>query len=799
MLAVHPTLAAALAAPGATPVWYVEIDKSEGDVDPNGNTSVWPGTGEAQTRRIFSTGRVGWTTRAALLAAGTLHEDRLGGKGIGDIVRKLQNATRAPGGLAGTDTVEIRIDNTDAGLIGNPVPLSPWFAPNPALGQVSVAFGGRRVKIYLTAASVTNRNYSLLVFTGTVNDPQTPGDQIRLVCESDVMAWDTDVPPRIFTIDEITDAGVLPPSTIGKPIPMVFGAHDMAPGYVTADVIDGGTNDTGRRVVFADVDQLPIKLITEMRFGDPALIKATGGFASIKSAAAPNLPVTSTFTVDASIGAAYFDDPEDEDLRLYIDVSATSPARHITGFPGTNPELAVDRDEATSAGLDIDVPAERHLVLAYKIPAISLGGTIETAPLVTGFSYIGIFGLCRARIVASHTDGTRSAYFWARLQNYALDMADPPQKIFAGYMGQAGPYSVDQTVDYYSPRTPDTDCMFEVDNDSLSEWSALSQVGGRFISWQIFYESQTLNCDVYLYEFLLRIYFSMETPDEGYYASLEGYKDRDALITGVANQLIEHPVDIAYALLCYWTPSHRVIGGYGVYPIDATSQAIVRAARPGYKFARALTDREKFSNLVDQLGWEAQVWFHVDANGRFAAIPWDTSAEPVITLTPSMVEGGEVGTPEQSRIEDVVTEFEFRWKENTVRNEFDETLFCSATDSSTGLGAEFESLCAWASFDNGGVRRKETYDFYWIRDRATAIEAAKRLIRFHTARRWQFPAELDLEMVGVQIGDRIDLSPLAAWPRSWHPSMIAAKYRVYEAKHSSEKNRVSIKATQVFE
>ena len=67
------------------------------------------------------------------------------------------------------------------------------------------------------------------------------------------------------------------------------------------------------------------------------------------------------------------------------------------------------------------------------------------------------------------------------------------------------------------------------------------------------------------------------------------------------------------------------------------------------------------------------------------------------------VEHGMLGEPSRSPVDEVVTDFIFKFSYNPVRDEFDEQLVCSPDDVSDALGAEYQSLCAWAKYNAGGV------------------------------------------------------------------------------------------------
>ena len=83
-----------------------------------------------------------------------------------------------------------------------------------------------------------------------------------------------------------------------------------------------------------------------------------------------------------------------------------------------------------------------------------------------------------------------------------------------------------------------------------------------------------------------------------------------------------------------------------------------------------------------------------------------------------------------------MTDFVIKYKYNPMRDEYDKAIVCSTTGSSAGLGATYEDLCTWASYDNGGHEQKKTFELAWVRDDSTALEAAKKLVEYHTSRRW---------------------------------------------------------------
>ena len=101
MITPDSDIAHYLAASTSTPVWYLEITKSEGTTDPDSGSDKWPGITYAETMRIFTTGapngNATWSVYVAIDAAFT---DRLDIDDISVIAMALPSADLTPGGIA---------------------------------------------------------------------------------------------------------------------------------------------------------------------------------------------------------------------------------------------------------------------------------------------------------------------------------------------------------------------------------------------------------------------------------------------------------------------------------------------------------------------------------------------------------------------------------------------------------------------------------------------------------------------------------------------------------------------------
>lgn len=766
-----------LTAADSTPIWYVKITKSEGLVDPDAADSYWPfvsGSGGGFQYRIFSTGTLTWTNRATLLADYVLHEDRLAAESIRDVVFKLSGADQGIGGLSATDSFEIRIDNTDGALAGRL--MSAAFKGNPGADMVDVNFAGRKIELFLTFDGLTAEADSLLRFTGTVDDAYVQGDELVVRALSKIQAYDALVPPRLFenTVEGFTKGAD------GQAIPLVFGSVAHAPGYLTKYVSDTGSADTGPVVKFADVDELAIDGITLMVYGAQGLAEA-GGYATFCVGTRTNLSFYTPLTYKVSEGEMAFTNPDIEAMELEVECKPDGYAGNFAATYQTaaDPDNVLDDDDATYSRVYFAVPTGYH-VLALKLPTLSVGGQVHRDE-ATG--YTGVFVRVNMDVqLATGANGRLRIYFpsekdgWLTFDDYLqCDEIDYNDNGTINVMGGEGLQ------------------MHEGATVTWAEFSSLAALTAKFLKFQAF--------DQYVDVFNLRVAigFTLDLQTEGYFATMTGYKDETpSVVTGTSGLLIENPAHILAALYVYWGKDVTV-GNTRL----ADLRALAAGARDGWIFARSLYEQKKLSAYVAELGEQAAMWVHLDNQGRIMATPWEVidGEDPVLSLVPGDCLAGELDNYGQSRTSAIKTSIQVKYGFSKVRDEYDGLVYCNTADSSPEMGAAWESLCAWAKHDSGGFEDDLVVECPWIEDRDTAVELLQRLVRFHASRRWWIQWTCDLAAVALLVGDRIDFSPAAvdAWPVNYPPQMLAANYRIIEMRVRPGTDRVTVKASEVYQ
>jgi len=768
MLSPHSNILSRLGVSGETPIYYLQLHKSEGLVDPDSAADEWPnptGSGAGDEYRIFTTGTIAWTTRAALLADSNLHEDRLNRKSIAAIVEKLSGADRAPGGLASVDSIKVSLDNTDGGISGR--------TPDAAFDGVN--FEGRKVWLSLTFDDVTSSAASLVLFTGQVNDVKIAGGSVTLEIEGRREVFDAELPPNIF--ENVTADVIYAESTLGKSIPLVFGAHDMAPGFLVSDTKDTGAADAGRIVKFADVSGAhDIDSVDNFRYGDSGLSQATGGFADIRDSAGK-----SPYTVDASEGEVYFDDLQVEKLYLAVTIGFSSWLAHAVNCVTSDIENTLDDDtDNYSEVVVVDNPAVSHL-WRYKVPYMTTSATIEEIHVSYKVAAAGMVydNSPPYRYIgwnwAIHPDPDDSA-FGDSCDNYGLGMK---------YNNGATISAIEQLSAHGGAIWGDYNSLAEISNYFLSAGLSVSTTNAA-----------DGDATFAVYGVYLFCYCYIDIPDRGYYAEINGYEDDGSgTYTGSASSLIENPLHLLAFISAAFNPAISAAGDIET----ADLQTAATAFRSGWKFARSLTDQKDWKDYAKGLCKEALSWAWINAAGKLTAQPWDATDTVDMTIDPSMIAKGELDGFGTSRLEEVVTDFTIKYKLNTVRDEFDKVVLCNSATSSVGLGATYESLCEWAAYDNGGYEKAKTWELDWVRDEATAIEVAKKIVAYYTRRRRWIKFTGDLPLIVLERADRVNLDPTAhGWANEYDLGLLGAKYRVTEKRIRPDTDTVTIKAVEVI-
>lgn len=746
-----------LEARGRRPIYYVVIEKSEGITDPDGGTSVWPGSGDGLDTRVYTTGTVTWSDRATLLSSLVLDEGRMNRESVGDVIFQVA-ADREPGGVADGGDFTFWLDNTD-GFEG-------------ALEAAGISFGGRKCTLGITFAGVTNRANDIQLFTGEITDVQPGGEKLTFRVESIDRRKDTELPPSDYT-PEVADFAF---GKDGRPIPLVFGDHDMAPGLMIKHISDSGSTDTGPVLKFVDTATLAIGGITRFRWADSGLNEA-GGLASIVTGTRPNMTQYTTYINNDADGQIAFYDPDISKLECEIICKPTGFANY-PGVGYTIPGNAASVIE--DAGLDpVEIAAGlgTATVLVFKIPVITTSANIHVN---TTTRNTGVF-LQPDLVLALDADG----YFYASIADEkdswgswtvcmnvsAFDQSDNGAVDLIGYAPQAawqfvGGASIDWT-----------------------KFNTLSELTARFLKLFVT-DTSGSGSAVDVYRLRIAIGFTVDFPADGYYAVMEGYvDDASGTVTGVAATLLENPAHVVAALWRFW----------GAEPnVDITEHRVVAGLyRSGWKLASVIDERSDLSRIVDDVCRESLLWSWSDEAGKSRLFAMDAPSAPDFYLTPDLVSEGRLDAAELSPLDEVITDFTVKYAYNPARNEFDGVVSCNASASSTELGAAWESLCAWAEFNNGGRSKSETFELPWYRDRDTAVEITKKLVAWHGSRRRILEWTSDLAMLQMQLGDSFRLAP--DWSRpDWPASMKAATYRITMKRHMPKSDTIKFRAVQVF-
>ena len=782
MLTIPAALAPYLNSSGS-PVWILRIYKSEGATDPDSGSDPWPsttGTSGGPSERVFPSTTPDFSDLDDRVADHAFHLGRVTEDSFSDIVMSLGSADRRPGGLAGVDSTTVAIDNTDGAIYG--------YAQ--ADGFKGVNFEGRRAEILLTDKESTESwdpDSMLRVFYGYVNDIKVEGDSIILELDSVLVKYDNELPPNSFA--EFV-SGTL--RERNQPVPLVFGEHDMAPGYLAADIKDTGSADAGPSYRFADCSgTLSIKAINNMRLGDKGLIEACGGFANFKTLAVPNLSDTTTFSADLTSGEGYIANPAPEYFNLFIEIKFNDWLKYQTDHDDvSSPESAFDWDLDNYAVVRANAVGETE-AFGIKIPEITFDGEIPQNSGNTGIFVSGYL------IFAGEYIADNDGYGLLMLGDKA-DITGSTSRPYEQFLvgTHDGTYDNREYGDEVSQMQLEFGSTW---TGSFTNLTTLSQKylkvvsyveaagGGGWVTWRI-------------YNIGLRIFFRIQPPIEaGIYADMEGYTDTaGGTLTGTADLLLANPIHIIDALFYYWS-----LAGTNVDLTANNLLAATNGAREGWAFARSIYESEELTTIVDGLAEEAMVWVWADnSTGKVKVTAWDDAGAADLVMTPVDMENGELTKFTRSRIEDIVTDFEFKYKWNPVRDEFEKSFFCNSTDSSYpinyGQTTDHESLCAWASYNNGNIERKKTFEFKWIRDDDTMLAVARKLISYHTSRRWTIEANLDLSRCGLQTGDQIRLSQVDTWPVSYPADLIDASYRISKHRIKPKKSLVSIVAAEVI-
>lgn len=779
MLTPSAAVASRLRDSSSEPVYYIVISKSEGVVAP-GSVQFWNytvGSGHGATERTFTTGPVSWSSRQLLIDDYNLQEGRLSRRSIKDLVSKIGGLNK-PGGLESTGSFAVLLNNTDGGISGaNPLPA--FSASQTLANTVPPAFTGRTVSLYLTFADITDLADSLLMFTGQVLDDNTKGDSIEIEIESRLARYDGLVPPELFENDRDDH----PRFIDGEAIPLVYGAHDAAPGFLTAPVANKSSVDVGPVVKFADTDSgLAIDGLNKILYAEEGF--AGAGPADIASGAPTGFSTYTPYMLDDANAEMGFTDNEIEEIYCFLVIRPGGQAAEALGawVYATNPENAIDGDLSTSAETHAGPPLK---ILQLRLPSMSSSGSLVRNE-GTGLS--AAFVTLKADINLANDVNSRGWFYFSKAKD-SVDFTDG--------------LKIDPLV--YA----DNGAVNNLGGAGQSKWQMKDGGGGGFL-WSNFGTLSALSDKYFIieaqngtgsnmdiYDIQLMLYFSVPLPTEGYLANIDGYKDfSSGVLSGSGSTLIENPAHILNALSVFYAEK----GGYDADVVDIDHNVDnLGPTRSAYKFARSIVDQDDFAEYIQTLGEEGLFWVTVNEEGKLKGVAWEDSGSPAeIEISPRDIVNGELDNYERTASKDVVSDFKFKYKYNHTRDDYDGLVFCNKDESSEELGSEYETICAWSEFNNGGKAGARVFEFDWVRDRATMIEIAKRMFDFYSGRRWSISMTGDLALVTSQVGDRLDLSQVATWPDNYPPEMLQAKYRISEVRLRSSRDLITIKASEVF-
>lgn len=738
---------ALLAQPTGSLIWVVRIY--------SGGT-YWPGSKAYYT---FTTRAVGWTPNASEV----LDVGRLRPGGIRAISHQLDE--NAAGGVADSTEVEIEIDA-----------LGGFAKSLEALGFV---FEGRKVSIQLSHSSLVSQALDLDLFVGIITDVRVGPEMLLLRIESmDQMHAAEKLPPRIWdpadTSDAVADDSFVPTEIRGKPIPLVFGAHDMVEGYTLAPTYNDGSADRGKIVQFADVNWMvgaTIGSLSSLRWGDSGLSAATGGFASVNGATGKTV-----YTVMAAKDKLYFEAIEQASLYLKFEIFPTAFVLNEANLADvTGQKNAIDDDLTNYCRIPAQVTNQQRYA-SYKLPFIGIGGTVEGSASDPGY-----YAIMKVTPASSGwlTDGDYW-HGWAMfLTKYKLQGCFGSDT-FSWYQ-RAGIESPEIARNNFSNRASWSSFQFVEFGGGVTweNYDTLSDLSGAFLGVGIWNDGMVANSPVLdLYGIGLRVYCLIDWPGRGFYAWMDGYSDHAGLITGTVGAPIMNPAHIASYILSYLSRAGDSVDCAGF-------SAVAAGARSGWAFANQIKDEQvSLFDVLGEIGKESLCWFWVDHWGRWRCVPMTTPTREVDaqTIEPADVERGQFESIRQTDIEEMATSFKFRYKPNPVTGSFDGSLICNSTDASPALVAAFSpvvptALCATAQsrYSTDGPKSLEV-DLSWVRTEATAVSAAKKVISRCIRKRWILEWTSHIGLLAWELGDPLRLRA-GAWI-DLPTSIQSAYYRI---------------------
>ena len=763
--------AIAYLASAEAPNWCVAFDWVEGEM----GGAQWPVIGGTTYYRILYTSRdVSGTPTASYEYGSRLNADSI--RSIGWQIRSSD-----PGGVEDSSSVNFTIDNRDN-----------HFNDLEAEG---IRLEGVCVQISILPDSIgTTYANRIVVWTGYCKDIQVDRDKITVKAENYWRRVSRKIPTRVFNNDlSGFEDYHFKESVIGKPIPLVFGHHDMAEAIALGETFDDGAADQG--MVLCPVDVVPngstrnIDSLDELRFGNSGLVEATGGFAVLNNASGKSQWYTSLPN-----GLVYMGNKQPDYLYVKMFVRCRSVLRNDAKAAGvTNHENAIDEDGNTYAS----VPGATNHVsdpgrqIGMRVPKVGLSGVVEGSVTNQQIYFVGKI--------------TPSAGGWNH------DQVPPPQ---GRYWGAGVDYG---GIDVYNTYTPNWTPFnaTPIDNwDTPANWE-LYQLKGRSLfglPTQGFYDSfddmskwwfhvgvntrqsGATSGTLSVYQAALWVHGRINWPGKGIYVDMGGYEDYIGVYTGTAGLLIENCADVAFFIWAnfgskVYSGSRRSDGG------DAW-RALRAGDRANWDVARQVTKKIEMSELLESLSRETLMWHWLDHNGRFAVF---TSTEDQAYDEYPIVPGKSKDLSwKLARMEDLGTHFTFRFKTNPVTNDFDGVILCNPDEVDAGLGASYQTMCADALAFTGDVPVEIEYDLEWVRERSVALLIAAQLIPWHTRRRYEISWKAELDALAVNLGTAVRISDVAGGWNHVPQSLRDKQYKVSSVKILPPKNEIHFKAVEVI-
>jgi len=179
--------------------------------------------------------------------------------------------------------------------------------------------------------------------------------------------------------------------------------------------------------------------------------------------------------------------------------------------------------------------------------------------------------------------------------------------------------------------------------------------------------------------------------------------------------------------------------------------------RDDWEFDGQLCDVIDSRKVLKKMCFESACICFERTNGEIALKAIDTSESSGGTIagTSIMVDPETYKSTLRRKLtplENIYNEFEVQYKYNPANNTHEERVFCNASDSTTGIGSTYETICSDSQSDYN-VTRKLVIKADWIRDESTAIELCKFLVVWLANRREIISFLTSIKHIDLEIGD----------------------------------------------